>query len=128
MTIVAHERTRCGRPLSLDADTRGDIASRRNVLFGLWAGQQLGLPPHEREPYAWSVHFADFDEPSDEDVIAKVKSDFAKAGVAIPERIVRHQLREMALKAYLQLSAERAPRRPARPKPWPSVRRVKAAG
>ena len=42
--------TCCGRPLSLDEDTRrSEVRARRNVLFGLWATGQLGPPHAERE-------------------------------------------------------------------------------
>src|SRR3712207_447025 len=102
----AHEaRSRCGRPLSLDADSRrGGLTARRNVLFGLWAARRLGLPPDEHEAYAWSVHFADFETPGDDDVIDKVSRDLARRGAAVAERQLRHHLREMELRAYFQLS------------------------
>ena len=99
---------RCGRPLSLDEDSRrAGRAARRNVLFGLWAARRLGLPPHHREAYAWSVHFADFEAPGDEDVIGKVSRDLAQAGVPLTLRQLRHHLREMELRAYFQLSVPR---------------------
>lgn len=97
---------RCGRALSIDTDAR-DVTTRCNVLLGLWAARRLGLPLHEREAYAWSVHFADFEQPGHEDVIAKLSRDLALRGSPTPDREIRHQLREMELRAFLQLSAGR---------------------
>jgi hypothetical protein len=100
---------RCGRPLELDEDSRrGGLAARRNVLFGLWAARLLGLPRSRHEAYAWSVHFADFEAPGDEDVIGKVARDLAAAGRAMPDRQLRHHLREMELRAYFQLSVPKS--------------------
>jgi len=71
--IAATPAERCGRPLELDADTRrAGFVARRNVLFGLWVARQLDLPRSRQEAYAWSVHFADFEAPGDDDVIGKV--------------------------------------------------------
>jgi hypothetical protein len=114
---VEEARFRCGRPLSIDADSRrGGLTARRNVLFGLWAARRLRLPPGEREAYAWSVHFADFEAPGDDDVIAKVADDFAMAGIPASKRQLRHYLREMLLRAYFQLSVSTSRARPvARP-------------
>jgi hypothetical protein len=107
MTAIALDdaQHRCGRPLSLDGDSRrGGLKARRNVLFGLWAARRLGLDPGHREAYAWSVHFADGAEPGARDVLGKVAADFAEAGVEMPARHLRHQLREMELRAFLQLA------------------------
>jgi len=101
---AVNPQARCGRPLSLDEDSRGGRVARRNVLFGLWAARRLGLPAHRHEAYAWSVYFADFEAPGDEDVIRKVARDLAEAGVAVTKRQLRHHLRELELKAYFQLS------------------------
>lgn len=113
LTRAIHENA-CGRPLSLDEDTRRDgLTARRNVLFGLWAARRLGLPHAEHDAYAWSVHFADFEAPGDADVIAKVSRDLAERGVGLPTRQLRYQLDDMELRAFLQLSAAK-PRSRAR--------------
>lgn len=104
----------CGRPLSLDEDTRrGGLTARRNVLFGLWAAGRLGLPAGEREAYAWGVHFADIETPGDADVIGKVSRDLAERGIVLPERQMRYHLRELQLRAFMQLSGAK-PRSRAR--------------
>ena len=104
---------RCGRPLSIDEDTR-EVATRRNVLLGLWATDVVGLAPSAREAHAWSVHFADFAAPGFEDVIAKLVRDFTEAGIPMPERRIRFRLRETELRATFQLSAMPQRGRPRR--------------
>lgn len=89
---------------AIDCETRDGEIARRNVLFGLWAGARLGLAGDDLERYAWSVHFADRDEPGHDDVIAKVAGDLATRGIAVRDRWLREQLREMRLRALLDLS------------------------
>jgi hypothetical protein len=85
------------------------VKARRNILFGLWAARRLELPPAEHESYAWSVHFADLEEPGDGDLVGKVSRDLAERGAGLSDRRIRHHLHEMELRAYLQLST-REPR------------------
>lgn len=85
-------------------DTReGEIACR-NVLFGLWAGQRMGLEADAIESYAWSVHLADSDRPGHDDVIAKVATDLASCGKPLSDRQLRSYLQEMAMRASLGLA------------------------
>jgi len=91
---------------AIEYDTRDGVIARRNVLLGLWAAGRLGLTGAEAEAYAWSVHFADFGEAGDDDVVAKVAGDFSIRGAKICERSIRRQLREMEQRAILQLSIE----------------------
>ena len=89
-----------------DQDSREGEIARRNVLFGLWAGRRLGLAGDELEVYAWSVHFADRDRPGHDDVIAKVCADLAARGVPLREQRLRDRLREMQLRASLELAQD----------------------
>jgi hypothetical protein len=93
-------------PLLIECDTREGLIARRNVLMGLWAARQLGLTGADAEAYAWSVHFADQQEAGHDDVVAKIASDLARSGAQVCERSIRRQLREMELRAFLQLSVE----------------------
>jgi hypothetical protein len=96
------------KPAAIDwteLDTRTGLTARRNVLFGLWAARRMGLPAEEHEGFAWSVHFADLSEPGHDDVVSHVARALEKAGIAIPERHLRSQLREMELRAALDLDA-----------------------
>ena len=88
-----------------DYDTWQGLIARRNILLGMWAADQLGLSGVEAEDYAWSVHFADFQRPGYNDVVAKIASDFSARGVGLKERSIREQLREMERRAELQIAA-----------------------
>ena len=91
--------------LLIEQDTREGVTARRNILLGLWAAQRLGLNGPEAEAYAWSVHFADLEEPGHDDVIAKIESDLSVCGASVCERSLRRQLREMQKRAKLQLQS-----------------------
>jgi len=93
-------------PWEVDQDSREGEIARRNVLFGLWAGRRLGLAGHELELYAWSVHFADRDKPGHDDVIAKVRADLTARGLPLREQRLREHLREMQLRASLELAQD----------------------
>jgi len=93
------------RPVDIDHDTREGEIAHRNVLFGLWAGRRIGLSGSALETYAWSVHFADRHDPGHDDVIAKVAADLAGCHKPMADRQLRHQLREMAMRASLALAS-----------------------
>lgn len=88
----------------IDYDTRDGEIARRNVLFGLWAGQRMGLEPEAIEAYAWSVHMADRDRPGHDDVIEKVATDLASRGKPISDRQLRYYFREIDLRARVGLA------------------------
>ncbi|BAU94050.1 hypothetical protein MPPM_5445 (plasmid) [Methylorubrum populi] len=106
MTHANVDRLTSPEALLIEHDTRDGIIARRNVLFGLWTAARLGLTGPDAETYAWSVHFADLDEPGHDDVLAKVAADLGQHGCAVCERSLRRQLREMEARAELQLAAE----------------------
>jgi hypothetical protein len=89
----------------VDYDTREGLIARRNILMGLWAANRLGLSGIEAEDYAWSVHFADHQRPGSDDVLAKISADFSALGIAVRERNLREQLREMERRAELHLAS-----------------------
>jgi hypothetical protein len=90
----------------IDHDSRAGLVARRNVMLGLWAAGRLGLPDAEAEDYAWSVHFADFDAPGHDDVVGKVAGDLIAHGVPVTDASVRRELREMELRAAVQLATD----------------------
>ena len=91
-------------PYQAEYDSRDGEIARRNILFGLWAGQRMGLKSDAMEDYAWSVHLADRDSPGHDDVIAKVANDLARCGRPISDRQLRSYLQEMAMRASLDLA------------------------
>jgi len=80
-------------------------AARRNRLFGLWAAKRLGVPDGDAaEDYARAVIAADFTAPGNDDVIDKVRADFAAANIDISEAELRAALVRMAVEAREQLA------------------------
>ena len=77
--------------------------ARRNKMLGLWAAGQLGKTGPDAEAYAKSVILADFEEAGDDDVLRKVKGDFAAAGLAIGEQQIRVAMDEMLAKAIADI-------------------------
>jgi hypothetical protein len=101
------EIARCGRALCIDRDTDTDLVARRNILTGLWAAKVLGLPAENHAAYAWSVHFADFERPGDEDILARLATDMKRGGVRVSYRRLRRELRENELRAFFQIALVR---------------------
>ncbi len=101
MTLIENSGT-C--PDQFDYDTRDGEIARRNIMFGLWAGRRIGLKGNALETYAWSVHLADRHAPGHDDVIAKVATDLTACGKPMNDRFVRDRLREMTMRAILELA------------------------
>ena len=76
-------------------------------LLGLWAAEKLGKGGADAEAYAKSVVVADFEEAGDEDVVRKVKNDFALAGVTVADTEIRTVMTELLIKAADEIQAGR---------------------
>jgi len=90
-----------------DEELRFKATARRNKLLGLWAAEKLGKSGAEAEAYAKSVVVADFEEAGDEDVVRKVKNDFALAGVSVTDTEIRTVMTELLIKAADDIQAAR---------------------
>ncbi|CAM5203890.1 hypothetical protein ARD30_24020 [Bosea thiooxidans] len=90
-----------------DEELRFKATARRNKLLGLWAAEKLGKSGADAEAYAKAVVVADFEEAGDEDVVRKVKSDFALANVNTSDTEIRTVMTELLLKAAEDIQAGR---------------------
>jgi hypothetical protein len=72
---------------------------RRNRLFGLWAAARLGVTGEAAEAYAKTVVASDFEAPGDDDVLAKVRNDFAEKGAPIADAELRAALTRFGAEA-----------------------------
>jgi hypothetical protein len=90
-----------------DEELRFKATARRNKLLGLWAAEKLGKSGAEADAYAKSVVVADFEEAGDEDVVRKVKSDFALANVNTSDAEIRTVMTELLIKAAEDIQAGR---------------------
>ncbi|CAH1663353.1 conserved hypothetical protein [Hyphomicrobiales bacterium] len=90
-----------------DEELRFKATARRNKLLGLWAAEKLGKTGAEAEAYAKAVVVADFEEAGDEDVVRKVKNDFALANINTSDTEIRTVMTELLLKAAEDIQAGR---------------------
>lgn len=90
-----------------DEELRFKATARRNKLLGLWAAEKLGKAGTDADAYAKSVVLADFEEAGDEDVLRKVKADFASANVAVADDEIRQVMNSLLLKAAEDIQAGR---------------------
>jgi hypothetical protein len=89
-----------------DRELEFRIHARRNRLLGLWAAQEMGLPPAEHEAYARSLVMAELDLHGSEGVIQKLLADVADRGIDLSEHRIRRHLTEMQELARRQVMAE----------------------
>jgi hypothetical protein len=90
-----------------DEELRFKATARRNKLLGLWAAEKLGKSGTDAEAYAKSVVVADFEEAGDDDVVRKVKNDFALGSVSVTDAEIRTVMTELLIKAADEIQAGR---------------------
>ena len=90
-----------------DEELRFKAMARRNKLLGLWAAEKLGKSGADAEAYAMSVVLADFEEAGDEDVVRKVKADFAAGNVAAGDTEIRQVMQDLLIRAAEEIQAGR---------------------
>ena len=90
-----------------DEELRFKATARRNMLLGLWAAEKLGKSGADADAYAKSVVVADFEEAGDEDVVRKVKNDFALANINTSDAEIRTVMTELLIKAAEDIQAGR---------------------
>ena len=90
-----------------DEELRFKATARRNKLLGLWAAEKLGKSGADAEAYAKSVVVADFEEAGDEDVVRKVKADFAAGNVAAGDTEIRQVMQDLLIRAAEEIQAGR---------------------
>lgn len=84
-----------------DQEMKFRIIARRNKLVGLWAAGLLNQA--DADAYAKEVVAADFEEAGDEDVVRKIASDFAGAGVSVGAEEIRAKLVDFLAAAAEQI-------------------------
>jgi hypothetical protein len=105
MTTFDQRKDAFETKFALDEELRFKATARRNKLLGLWAAAKLGKSGADAEAYAKAVVVADFEEAGDEDVVRKVKGDFASANVGISDEEIRRVMTELLIKAAEDIQA-----------------------
>ena len=75
-----------------DQEIQFKVHARRNKLVGLWAAEKLGITGAAADTYAKEVVAADFEQPGDEDLVAKILKDFQAKGVKASAAEIRKEL------------------------------------
>ena len=88
-----------------DEDLKFKANARRNKHLGLWAAEKLGLSGADADAYAKAVVLADFEEPGDNDVFKKIRTDFDAKGVTQSDQQIRRTMDELMAKAVADIKA-----------------------
>ena len=88
-----------------DEELKFKANARRNRLLGLWAAEKLGLAGADAATYAKAVVMADFEEPGDNDVFKKIRTDFDAKGVTQSDQQIRRTMDELMAKAVAEIKA-----------------------
>jgi hypothetical protein len=91
----------------LDEETKFRTRARRNMLFGLWVAEKLGLTGDAAHAYGKEVVSADLVKPGDDDVIEKVMTDIKARGLAIDAKEIAKQLSVFDKIAREQVAADK---------------------
>lgn len=86
-----------------DQDLRFRAEARRNKLVAEWAGAKLGLTGAALEDYVKAVRKADLEEKGDQDVVRKLKADFAAGGVVVSDGDIAKAMSECIAVAVKQI-------------------------
>ncbi len=95
------------RKLVMEQDEEFRLRSRRDKLFGQWAGRKLGYSAAALEPYATAVVDTNFEKLGDDDMLGKVTADFSFGNVVLADDELIRALRECYAIAAQQIAAEK---------------------
>ena len=90
-----------------DEELKFKATARRNKLLGTWAAEKMGMTGDDAVSYAKGVVLADLEEPGEEDVFRKIRSDFDDAGVDQSDHQIRRTMEELMVEAVNQIEQER---------------------
>lgn len=88
-----------------DADLKFKAESRRNKALAEWAAAKLGITGDAVADYVKAVRKADLQEKGDDDVVRKVKKDFADKGVSVSDDEIKDKMLEFLSKAVADIEA-----------------------
>lgn len=88
-----------------DAELKFKAESRRNKMLAEWAGAKLGMTGGALDDYIKAVRKADLSAAGDDDVLQKVKADFAAKGVKVADTEIRQHMDQFLAKAVDDIEA-----------------------
>lgn len=108
MTTFDEREKSFEKKFALDQDLKFRAESRRNKMLAEWAAERLGIKGDALEDYVKAVRKADLAEKGDDDVVRKVKQDFADKGVAVDDAEIRAKLGEFLARAVSEIEASKS--------------------
>ncbi|MFA5951112.1 MAG: DUF1476 domain-containing protein [Hyphomicrobium sp.] len=105
MTTFDEREKAFEKKFALDQDLKFRAEARRNKIVAEWAGAKLGYTGSALEDYIKAVRKADLEEKGDEDVVRKLKADFAAGGLTVSDEDIRKVMRESLATAVQQVEA-----------------------
>jgi hypothetical protein len=107
MTAMDDRKNAFEKKFTHDAELKFKAESRRNKYVAEWAAAKLGITGAALDDYIKAVRKADLSAAGDDDVLQKVKADFAAKGVAVTDADIRKVMDEMLAKAVGEVEAAR---------------------
>ena len=93
------------RKYEFDEHQRFRTQARRDKLFGQWAATQLGLSGATAEAYVLAVVDSNFEAPGDDDMLNKVRKDFADNKLRVSDTEIKARLSAAHDEAARQVAA-----------------------
>ncbi|MEQ1697577.1 MAG: DUF1476 domain-containing protein [Hyphomicrobiaceae bacterium] len=89
-----------------DANLKFMAQARRNKRLGAWACDKLGLSGTAAvQAYVRGINQADLAEDGDEDVVRKLKADFAATSITVSDGEIRRQMDEYYAQSLRELAS-----------------------
>lgn len=88
-----------------DADLKFKAESRRNKAVAEWAAGKLGITGDAVADYVKAVRRADLEEAGDDDVVRKIKKDFADKSVSVSDDEIKEKMIESLAKAVADIES-----------------------
>ena len=89
-----------------DEDLRFRAIARRNRLLAEWAAEAIGLREAEVKGYVAAILEMELRGAHDDDLVRKVREDFAQHSVAHSEHTIRRKMEDLAVEATDQIMSE----------------------
>jgi len=89
-----------------DKEMKFKVLARRDRLLGEWAAAELGLKGPRMQAYAKSIVEADLSKSGDDDVLKKIRADFAAQKIDHSDHVIRRQMDELLKIAGQQVAGE----------------------
>ena len=94
------------KKFAMDQELKFKAEARRNRLLGQWAAAKLGRGGSEVDDYVKAVRKADLVEKGDQDVMRKIRQDFAEKGVNVTDAELSRVMGEFLASAVAAIEAE----------------------